>query len=444
MIQKGLEKIARWLYELLKKGPLASICFPRSVQSDIWTLKINEEKYYIQKLVNLCEIFLLGISLTSLYLGYTWVEQSGFVERIERPAAHEESKEVLLKTGKQDDIFLLEIAPIQLSWEQADQQIGLLTEKLQTGILGENESREQIEKDLFLPDYSEGFPFEISWKSENENLINSEGVVNRKGLKEDQIVELTATFYYRDWMWENRFAVLVKKEVLTPKEQYTRNLEKLLKEAEKSNRESKEWELPSSFEEEALFYQKEQEDYTVLWLLILIILTGFAVWIGKDQDMHNMRSKRQELFQKEYVALVEGLSLYISAGINLQMAMQFCTRDYVKRKPEDNVLRIALIEYQKDIKNGASFWEAIQRLVTMADDLNYRKLAGLLNQGMLNGTQGLAVLLEKEVIKIREEKRRHSKVAGEKISTALIAPMMLQLGVVIALIMIPAFSGMQF
>ena len=80
----------------------------------------------------------------------------------------------------------------------------------------------------------------------------------------------------------------------------------------------------------------------------------------------------------------------------------------------------------------------------MADDLNYRKLAGLLNQGMLNGTQGLAVLLEKEVIKIREEKRRHSKVAGEKISTALIAPMMLQLGVVIALIMIPAFSGMQF
>ena len=33
---------------------------------------------------------------------------------------------------------------------------------------------------------------------------------------------------------------------------------------------------------------------------------------------------------------------------------------------------------------------------------------------------------------------------GEKISTALIAPMMLQLGIVIALIMIPAFMNMQF
>ena len=52
--------------------------------------------------------------------------------------------------------------------------------------------------------------------------------------------------------------------------------------------------------------------------------------------------------------------------------------------------------------------------------------------------------LEKEVIKAREEKRRQCKVIGERISTALLAPMMLQLGVVIALIMIPAFSGMQF
>ena len=193
-----------------------------------------------------------------------------------------------------------------------------------------------------------------------------------------------------------------------------------------------------------LQYQKEQDDHTVLFLVLLTIVAGCAVWIGKDQDICNMRNKRKELFQREYVTFVESLSLYISAGINLQTALQFCTSDYIKRTSEDNVLRISLIEYQKDIRNGMSFWEAMQRLVTTADDLSYRKLAGLLNQGILNGAQGLAVLLEKEVIKIREEKRRQSKVAGEKVSTALIAPMMLQLGVVIALIMIPAFSGMQF
>ena len=86
----------------------------------------------------------------------------------------------------------------------------------------------------------------------------------------------------------------------------------------------------------------------------------------------------------------------------------------------------------------------MERFIEAADDVNYRRLAGLLSQGMVNGAQGLAVLLEKEVDKTREEKRRQSKATGEQISTALIAPMMLQLGIVIALIMIPAFTNMQF
>ena len=444
MMQTGLRKVAKFLYEILKISPLAYICFPRSVQSDILMLGVDEEEYYVQKLVYVCEIFLIGTMLATICFGYLWYEQRGDVDRIERPEAYEKSEEIMLKVGQQDDIFLLEIAPVQLTWEQADQKIKLLSEELQTYILGQNESLERIERDLYLPEYVDGYPFELYWESGNEKLIDSLGVVNRKGLKEDQLVELAVTFYYKEWMWEERFAVLLLKEVLTPEEQYTRDLEQLLKEAEESNRESKEWKLPEFFERETLQYQKEQDDHTVLFLVLLTIVAGCAVWIGKDQDICNMRNKRKELFQREYVTFVESLSLYISAGINLQTALQFCTSDYIKRTSEDNVLRISLIEYQKDIRNGMSFWEAMQRLVTTADDLSYRKLAGLLNQGILNGAQGLAVLLEKEVIKIREEKRRQSKVAGEKVSTALIAPMMLQLGVVIALIMIPAFSGMQF
>jgi hypothetical protein len=444
MIRGVLEKIAGLLYGILRNSPMDSICFPRAVQSDIAILGVDEEGYYVQKIVFLCQILLVGILLVCLCLSSSWLEQKGYVEQIERPEAYEEPEKIMLKAGRLEDVFLLEIEPVQLTWEEANKQVSLLAEALRTSILGENESLEQIEKDLFLPDYVEGYPFELVWESDNEQLIDDLGTVNRSGLQEDRLVELAVTFYYREWMWEERFAVLVQKEILTSEEQYTRELGQLLKSSEQLTRESKEWELPDYFGEEALYYQKELKDHTVLWLLLLIIGAAGAVWIGKDQDVHNLRSNRQELFQKEYVAFVESLLLYISAGINLQTALQFCTRDYVKRKPEENVLRTALIEYQKDIKNGVGFWEAIQRLVTTADDLDYRKLAGLLNQGMLNGAQGLSVLLEKEVLKVREEKRRQSKVAGERISTALLAPMMLQLGVVIALIMIPAFSGMQF
>ena len=86
----------------------------------------------------------------------------------------------------------------------------------------------------------------------------------------------------------------------------------------------------------------------------------------------------------------------------------------------------------------------MEKLAEVADDANYRRLVGVLSQGMINGSQGLTALLEKEVDRTREEKRRQSKAEGERISTALIAPMLLQLGIVIALIMIPAFMNMQF
>jgi hypothetical protein len=102
------------------------------------------------------------------------------------------------------------------------------------------------------------------------------------------------------------------------------------------------------------------------------------------------------------------------------------------------------LDFQKDMQNGYGFSEALNRFAETADDVNYRKLVGLLNQGMINGVKGLSVLLEQEVEKSQEEKRRQSRVKGEEISTALIAPMMLQLGMIIALIMIPAFTSMQF
>ena len=237
---------------------------------------------------------------------------------------------------------------------------------------------------------------------------------------------------------------MLVREVLTEEERYERELGLLLEDAESGQRESGVWELPESFEEEKLEYQIVEEDYTILLLVALVLVAGAAVWIGQDQDLHASRSKRQEAFRAEYVSFAGSLAMYISAGLNLQAAMHLCTQDYLKRKPKEDLLRTALLEFQKNMQNGYGFLEALERLVATADDVNYRRLAGLLSQGMLNGAQGLASLLEKEVDKTREEKRRQSKVLGEQMSTALIAPMMLQLGIVIALIMIPAFTGMQF
>ena len=444
MIQTRLEQIARFMYVWLRKSRLSGVCFSKAVQRDMKVLGREEETYYVQKLTYVCGVFGAGVVLVLVYFGYLWIGGNQRIERVERPLAYEETQEVVLKAVKQDDIFYLQVGPVLLTREEADAKLLELLEVLDTYILGENESLEQVQEDLIFPEAIEGYPFEIYWKSDREELIDGTGVVYREGLTEDSIVVLTAAFYYGEWAWSHQFGVLVQKEVLTEEERYTRELGRFLEEAEVSQRESRVLELPDSFEEEPVYYQRAEEDYTIFLLIALVFAAGAAVWIGQDQDLHNSRNKRQEIFRTEYVSFAGSLSLYISAGVNLQTAMQFCTQDYVRRKPKDHLLRSALLEFQKDIQNGYGFLEAMERFVEATDDVNYQRLAGLLSQGMINVSQGMSVLLEKEVTKTREEKRRQCKGIGERISTALIAPMMLQLGIVIALIMIPAFTGMQF
>ena len=315
---------------------------------------------------------------------------------------------------------------------------------LNTYILGDNQSLEYVTDNLFLPEKVSEYPFEIYWESDKESIVDTYGTVNREGLAEDEVVVLTAVYQYGDWIWKEQFGILVCKEVLSEEEKYERHLGFLLKDSEKNQRSESKWELPQTFQGEKLDIKVVNDDYTMLILVGLVLAAAVAVWIGQDYDLHTSREKRKEEFQYEYVSFAGSLSMYLSSSLTLQTAMQYCIRDYMKRKPKEHLLRIALQEFQRDLQNGCGFPEAMELFAVKTDDINYKRLAGLLNQGIINGTQGIAGVLEQEVEKVRDEKRRQSKIKGEQVSTALIAPMMLQLGIIIALIMIPAFTNMQF
>ena len=432
------------IYEKLKQSHFAVWFFPKGVHQDAAVLGKKEESYYTQKLSYVGGLLLFAIVLLIFYSVQHMAELVTPTKEIIRPDAYEETQKIMLQAGIPSYTYELEVAPRILTKEQADTLFQQVIEKLDTYILGENTGLDCVTNNLFLPEYISEYPFEIYWESDNEHIVDTLGTVNREGLTEDEVVMLTAVFRYQDWLWEEQFGILVCKEVLTEEESYKRQLGSLLTESEKGQRQEREWVLPEDFEGEDLQVYTLKKDYTLPVLSGLILLTAVAVWIGMDHDLHMDRQKRRSQFQEEYLSFVGSLSLYISAGLTLQAAMQYCTRDYVKRKPQSNLLRNALQEFGRDLQNGCGFTEAMNHLADKTDDANYKRLGGILNQGILNGSKGLAEALDQEAGKIREEKRRQNKIKGEQVSTALIAPMMLQLGIIIALIMIPAFTNMQF
>ena len=444
MMQKKCNEILERVYSKLKQSHLAVWCFPKAVCDDIHVLGKEEKSYYTQKITYVVGLMLFSKVLFTFYLVQWMNERNSVVKEFVRPEAYEETREVVVRAGKLDDIYQLEIAPVTLSKEQAEALFLEVTEGLSSYILGGNESLECVTENLYLPEYLSEYPFEIYWESDKEHIVDTLGVVNREGLGEDEVVMLTAVFRYEDWLWEEQFGILVCKEVLSEEEEDDRQWGYLLTESENHQRGDGTWVLPENFQGEALRVYAVEKDYTVLVLAGLVLVAAVAVWLGQDYDLHMGRQKRRAEFQNEYISFVESLSMYISSGLTLQAAMHNCMQDYVKRKSRGHLLRAALEEFQRDIENGCSFLEAMDFFAHKADRVEYRHLTGMLGQGMLNGSQGLSKALEQEVEKAREEKRRQSKIKGEQVSTALIGPMMLQLGIIIALIMIPAFTNMQF
>lgn len=444
MMKKAFRRSLLRVYNYLKKRKIAYWIFPKKVCQDISVVGNDEHTYYFHKFIYVGTLFFLGIGIVLCYFISQVLVDGKEITNLSRPEVYEETSEVTIQAGKQNDIFCIEIAPPLLDKEEAELLFQESCEVLSTYILGENENLEHVTQELLLPGEIPGYPFEIYWESDKEDIVSVDGTVNRMGLMEDEVVILTAMFQYNEWIWEEQFGVMISKEVLSEEEGYKRRLEKLFEESEKEQRNENFWAIPGSFDGEDLEVRIVENDYTLLLLGLIIIIAAIMLWIGKDYDLHTEREKRKEIFLQEYLPFVERLSLYISSGLTLQMAMKYCAEDYGKRKGKEILLKNTLLEFQKNLQNGVGFLEAMESLAAQTDCDNYKKLAGILNQGMINGSRGLSEVLEKELEKVREEKRRQCGVKGGQISTALIAPMMLQLCVVIALVMIPAFDNMNF
>lgn len=440
-MMKHIQGFLQKQYIRLQHCRAAYLLFPKELQKDIALAGKSADVYYVQKFLYTGGLLAVSLLLLVFWVGEVWKGKQTITE-IERPKAYEKTAEVEIQAGDRE--YDISVSPVLYDRQEAQQEFEKALELLDTSILGQNESLDCITQDLYLPDQAEGYPFEIVWESDREDIVDTSGSVNREGLEEDTIVILKAVFYYQEWIWERQFGIVVQRELLEEAERSYREVEQKLLDSEKEQRNEAVWKLPDSIGGEDMIYQQTDMDYTMLLFAGLCAVAGVAVWIGQDRDLKVISRTRKELLRREFSSLVSSLYMYLSAGVNLQSAMWYCARDYERRKPQTDPVRILLQEFQNNTANGYSFAQALEHFAASADEMEYWKLANLLHQGMLHGNQGVAERLKLEVQRVQEEKRRQSKIRGEEISTALIVPMMLQLGIIFVLIMVPAFGGLEF
>ena len=96
----------------------------------------------------------------------------------------------------------------------------------------------------------------------------------------------------------------------------------------------------------------------------------------------------------------------------------------------------------QEMKDGVSESRALEHFGKRCRLLPYLRFASVMTQNLKKGAEGILAILEKESLEALEQRKERALQLGERAGTKLLFPMMLMLGIVMAIIMVPAFMTM--
>lgn len=402
--------------------------------------------YYIHKLARSFVIVLigtfLGLVISIQAQNKRMLKDAGVVERRSyREGGKEIEVECPLPEGTQN--FRIWVEARTLSKEQTTQLYNSFSQNLEELVLGKNISLEEVSEDLCLEEAYEGYPFQVTWKSDTPELLRSDGTIILP-VENLQEVRLTATVSYGKREWEKVLRVQVAPKPLLPWEYTHREMESLLYVSEEESREEKNWQLPQSFHGQTLVWKEKIRDKGLLFPVGAVVAAAI-IYKMSDRDLHELLEKKRKKMKQEYPDIVHTLSLYLGAGMSIRGAFLRMAADYERGRkngkrasPVREELLFMCRELQAGVSEGASYEHFGKRTGLQ----EYIRLSALLTQNLKKGNSTLLQRLHEEAEKASVERLQYGKRLGEEAVTKLLLPMVLMLLVVMVMIMIPAFSAM--
>ena len=408
------------------------------------------QKFIRQWLLRLTGIMCVTVLLIVMFL-LTGTKEENLKEGniLKRPQYGENSLDVKIKAnikaeGVEPEELFLEIEAEKYTREEFEGLVMESIPKLEESILGNNVSLEEITENMVLPEILFDTPIAIRWDSENEDVLKRSGELNQNRSEEaDQVVLLTAVFTYEEYKISHTFGVVVKKQELSVQEKITKRLFLELEKAFEATQEEKEIILPKEIDGITVVYEEEKADHKSA--VIFFIMTGILLWgIALKEELESMEKQREKQLLVDYPGLISQFTLLLSAGLTVSGAWKKIIDQYEMQRQNGWKKRRYVYEEMiitlREMQNGISEVDAIGRFGARIRLTPYLKFSTLLTQNIRKGSRGLTALLKVEEKLAYEERKEIAKRLGEEAGTKLLVPMFMMFGIVMVVILVPAFS----
>ena len=352
-------------------------------------------------------------------------------------------QELIAQIEDAEHPITVQIQPRKHSDLQVQELLEKGKEELEDKILGDNASADEVRTPLcFLPVLAAG-QVQAEYLTVPYGLISQDGSIMRDPKDQGEIVEITASLKCQGQELLYKRAVKVLPILLEGKEKLQRTLKRTVQEAEQEQAESEYFVLPDRAGENKISWKYPVNDSWKSVLLLMIFVIP-AVCVGKDMEVHRKAAQRREQLETDYPELLWNMTILLGAGMTIRSVFYKLASSY-ENKGKTRNKRYAYEEVCytcREMQSGVSEAQAYERFGKRCGLQSYIKLGSLLAQNMKKGSGGLARLLQTEATLSLEEQKRLARKHGENAQTKILFPMVLMLGVVMLMLMVPAFMGM--
>ncbi len=366
-----------------------------------------------------------------------------------RPNYNEGSTIVKLEAYVKDkEEFIKNEVELELMEKQySDTEIKKLFEdtinSLDTYILGDNKSLEEVEHNLNFIQTVPNTSIRIIWSTSDSNVIDETGVIYNENLEKDSLILINAKITYEGKSVEYSRYVKALPKVYTKEELLKLKLNNLLKNVLNSSQKEINVYLPDKVEGNSILW-KERKESNGMFILILGVVAAILITLSAEKDLMGKVEKRKRQMLLDYPEIISKFNLLVSAGMSITNVWNKIVLDYEQNKKEKRYAYEEMIITAKELSLGESEIVAIERFGRRTKLQPYLRFSSLIGQNVKKGSQGLLQQLELEAVEAFYERKEIAKRLGEEAGTKLLIPMVIMLFLVLVIIMVPAFMSFQF
>lgn len=390
-------------------------------------------------------VCILAVLVALLDGGRIGHEQS--VQEVERSPAgqgrREESFTVKRKGEKEKTRVRVTVEEKTLTKKEARAAIKKTEEGLDRAILGKNRSFDHVDRKLNFPDWGAAETVCIDWSFEPDDLVERDGQIAYEKISDSGSllhVKALLSCQGEEARYERHLKLYPPKVAGLKGDVF--EARRRFKSAEENTREKEQVKLPQKVNGRELVWKKEKTNRGPA----VFVLGTVCVLLPLVREKEASSKKKREMNQKkteDYPDIVSKMALLVGAGMTIRNAFTKIAKDYRGGGGEKRPAYEEMIQTVREMESGQSEALAYENFGRRLARPEYVKLGQILSQQVRMGGGGLKNVLESEASLAFEEKKRDARRRGEEVSAKLLLPMFLMMGVVLAVVMVPAFVSMR-